>query len=495
MLPSRALLAGLLLTGALSTGSAALLIEAASASADSTTTQIITGPAGSGFFGEHVQVLTNGNYVVTDSSFDGAAADVGAVYLYDGATNQVISTLTGTRAGDRVGSGNVQEVGGSNFVVSSSLWANGPAAPHAGAVTWINGVTGLNGPVTAANSLVGSTTNDGVGSFNVAVLTNGNYTVVSPSWDNGGAFDAGAVTFGTGAAGVSGPVGSIRSLVGTVGGDMVGSSYVQPLTNGNYVVRSPYWTLSDLGAATWGSGTTGVSGPVTSTNSIIGGSSGDLVSFGGVTALKFGNYVVSSPYWSNTLPAAAAAGAATWGNGSGGTHGVVTSSNSLVGSNDSDQIGDGGIVDLTSDAYVVNSPRWGATNFGAVTRGGGPSGISGVVSTLNSITGSTADDLVGGGGVTPILSGNFVISSPNWNNSGQTKAGAATVGIGYLLNHFAVTPMNSMVGTFTNDSVSSGGVTPLTNSNFVVSSPDWGTTDIGASTWGSGIGGTVGNLG
>jgi len=62
-----------------------------------------------------------------------------------------------------------------------------------------DGVTALtngNYVVTAANSLVGSTASDNVGSGseNVKALTNGNYVVTSTSWDNGVLVDVGAVT-------------------------------------------------------------------------------------------------------------------------------------------------------------------------------------------------------------------------------------------------------------------------------------------------------------
>ncbi len=60
--------------------------------------------------------------------------------------------------------------------------------------------------VSAANSLVGSTANDQVGIGGVTALTNGNYVVSSPHWDNGAATDAGAVTWGSGTTGVSGAV-------------------------------------------------------------------------------------------------------------------------------------------------------------------------------------------------------------------------------------------------------------------------------------------------
>src|SRR5262245_54319835 len=68
----------------------------------------ILGPEGSGQFGTNVTILPNGNIVVTDPSYSvpGASA-VGAVYLYDGATGALITTLTGSSFYDQVGSGGV----------------------------------------------------------------------------------------------------------------------------------------------------------------------------------------------------------------------------------------------------------------------------------------------------------------------------------------------------------------------------------------------------
>ena len=59
------------------------------------------------------------------------------------------------------------------------------------------------GVVTVANSLVGSTANDQVGSLGVTALNNGNYVVRSPNWDNGTVVNAGAVTWGSGTTGVA----------------------------------------------------------------------------------------------------------------------------------------------------------------------------------------------------------------------------------------------------------------------------------------------------
>src|ERR1041384_2992803 len=180
----------------------------------------IIGPVGSGAFGTNVTVLPNGNFVVTDPAYDapGPIADVGAVYLYDGVTLAVISTLTSSSANDRVGSDGITVLGSGNFVARSTNWNNG-AATNAGAVTWGSGTSGVSGVVSAANSLVGSTANDSVGFPGVIALNNGNYVVRSTEWDNGAATNAGAVTWGNGITGVNGEVSAANSLVGTTAND------------------------------------------------------------------------------------------------------------------------------------------------------------------------------------------------------------------------------------------------------------------------------------
>ncbi len=491
--------AGILVIGActVSLGVGGPHFVSAATNVDATTTLTINGPTGSGHFGDYVTVLTNGNFVVDDPFFDGAAADIGAVYLYNGATNQLISRTTGSSAGDRVGSDEINEVGGGNFVINSSHWRLGAAA-NAGASTWVNGTTGLDGPVSALNSLVGSQPNDSVGVNGEAVLTNGNYVVLSPIWANGAVAKAGAATFGTGAAGVTGAVTAANSLVGTTFDDQVGTNAVA-LTNGNYVVASPIWGSANIGAVTWGNGTLGVVGVVSAGNSLIGGLANDAVGGDGVVPLTNGSYAVVSTTWSNTV-AAPNAGAVTWGNGTTGTpHGVVSSANSLVGTGNGDRVGKNGVTTLTNGNYVVDSSAWGgASNFGAVTWGSGTVGVHGTVSSANSLVGTTAQDTVGGGGVVALTNGNYVVASDYWDGVGGANAGAATWGNGVTGSPVgSVTAANSIVGSVANDFVSDGGVTALTNGNYVVNSPFWNGlgTDVGAVTWGNGNGGTVSTLG
>src|SRR5262245_18511403 len=96
-----------------------------------------------------------------------------------------------------------------------------------GAATWGSGTAGTTGAVSQANSLVGSSANDRVGE-DVIPLTNGNYVVGSPGWSSA----QGAATCESGTAGGTGAVSPANSLVGSTPGDEVGSD-VTRLRNGN----------------------------------------------------------------------------------------------------------------------------------------------------------------------------------------------------------------------------------------------------------------------
>lgn len=202
----------------------------------------IAGPPGSGQFGSQVTVLSNGNFVVTDPGYDitspSTILNVGAVYLYNGATRALISTLTGSTANDQTGLNNGFEPGvtalpNGNFVVKTFNWDDG-TTQNVGALTFCNGTTGCNGVVSAANSLVGSQMNDFVGGAGVRVLANGNYVVFSLNWDNGAAMDAGAHTWCSGTSGCTGAVSPANSLVGSTTNDRVGSTETALLKNGDY---------------------------------------------------------------------------------------------------------------------------------------------------------------------------------------------------------------------------------------------------------------------
>ena len=147
-------------------------------------------PTADGSFGSMVSVLNNGNVVVTNPHDDFGGMNAGAVYLFDGSSAALISTLVGSSPGDEVASG----------IFTGSQFVNA-----------------------------------------VIPLTNGNYVVLSPNWDG----ERGAVTWGSGEHEVSGMISAANSLVGSNPGDRVGTDFtarpITPLSDGNYVVSSINW--------------------------------------------------------------------------------------------------------------------------------------------------------------------------------------------------------------------------------------------------------------
>jgi hypothetical protein len=402
------------------------------------------GEFGSQFHG--ITVLANGNIGVTNPTDNFGGSNAGAVYLFDGLSGALISSLVGNSndsvgiSDEYVGISGITPLSNGNYVVDSLRW-NG----NRGAVTWGDGSTGISGIVSDANSLVGSNpggyvqgnpAGDLVG-LKVFTLGNGNYVVDSPLWNG----QRGAVTWGNGSTGTSGTVSDANSLVGSNPGDQVGGfRFLYPIgppslgclvtawSNGNYVVVSPLWN-GNRGAVTWGSGSTGVSGAVSNANSLVGSNPGDHV--GGHerqyrdgppdfvffdTALSNGNYVIGSPDWGGGR------GAVTWVNASTGTSGTISAANSLVGSNVSDEVGVNGyfnslVVPLSNGNYVIGSPNWHG-GLGAATWGDGSTGITGTISAANSLVGSKSGEKVGTGGVsnigvTALSNGNYLVDTPN----------------------------------------------------------------------------------
>ncbi len=480
----------------------AALLSAISVASISAPQVDVPGPSGSRAFGTSVTVLPNGNIVVTDPDWSGTAPRAGAVYLYSH-SGQMISALRGNAEDDRVGRGGVTVLSNGNFVVSSPEWRNG-AATDAGAVTWIDGDSGLEGQVSPENSLVGTSRRDLVGSNRVIGLSNGNYVICSANWRNGSAPVAGAVTWANGAVGLSGEVSPTNSLVGTKPGDEVGIGHVVVLDHGNFVVRSVGWH-GGRGAATWVDGDTGISGAVSARNSLIGTTSRDLVGFN-VVPLTNGNYVVVSPTWDRGMTADV--GAVTWASGESGLSGYVSDANSLVGRATRDHVGgrfndqDGrlgpAVSRLEGGDFVIASPEWDSdrvADVGAVTWVDGNAMSSGVVAENNSLMGAKSGDRVGSGAATPLRNGNYVVVSPWWSDDGMENAGAATWVRGGSPRVGVVSGFNSLTGSSSQDRIGSQGVVALDNGHYTVSSPKWdgsGSTDVGAVTWADGTSGRSG---
>ncbi|MCU1392124.1 MAG: hypothetical protein JWM34_552 [Ilumatobacteraceae bacterium] len=478
----------------ISTTSAVLIPRVAQAAF---TTDIV-GPAGSTAFGETVTVLANGNLVVIDSKASaGGYTNAGQISLYNGLTHALINTVTGSYVGDQVGSGQLIELPNSNFVVASPLWSS-----DRGAVTWINGTTGLSGIVSAANSAVGSQPQDEVGSSALVALANGNYVIGSSHWANSSTTSVGAATWAP-STGLRGPITPMNSLIGAVADDGVGYK-IQPLSNGHYVVvsASKNGSAASAGAVTWANGTTGRTGVVSFSNSLVGTHALDYVGRDGITEVAGGNYVVASTTWDYTsgMTTILDAGAVTWAKADGTTTGDVTAANSLHGDSDQDRVGSPGVTALTSGNYVVASSGWdylGADSTGAITwrTGSGASASQGSsITNTNSMIGNKQYDRVGSGGVRALANGNYVALSPGWGNGSASGAGAVTWGHGTGGTTGIVSQSNSLIGTQDSDGVGTNFI-ELTNGNYVVSSGGWANgsaTSAGAVTWGSGTTGVKG---
>ncbi len=464
----------------------------------------LTGNPGDGAGRGGVLELPNGNYMVTSSYWSFVR---GAVTFASGTVGVVgtissANSLVGGADFDEVGSAGISILANGNYVVKSPLWNS-----YRGAVTWGSATLGVKGIVSSSNSLVGSAEDDLVGreglDDGVKAMANGGYVVISTEWNG----ERGAVTRGGSSLGVKGIVSAANSIIGSLAGDAVGAGGVTELTNGNYTIASPLWN-NQAGAVTWCAVGGGPVGAVSSSNSLIGSKWADFVGNGRVTALLNGNYVVVSPSWGPGEESGY--GAVTWCSGTTGGKGAVTTANSLTGGDFFDEIGFGGVAALRDGHYAVSSPGW---NYGrgAVTWGNGTTGLSGPVSTANSFVGTQTGDNVGGGdttgfrdrpsgvcgGIIPLDGGAYLVNSPSWNagRGSVTRIGEAAARIG------TVTAGNSLTGTNPYDYVGLGvtisgqllvpGVSKVGSGNFVVNSPEWG-GGRGAVTWMSGTAGLTG---
>jgi len=379
------------------------------------------------YFGQESYLLNNGNFLVGSEQWDnGLAVDAGAVAWCNGTTGTgckgvvgVATALVGSTTNDKLGTKGVPLSNG-NFVIPTGNWDNPSGGiVNAGAVTFMNGTTGLVGAISASNSMVGSQANDKVGLRGVFQLANGNYVVASPEWNNDVFTRAGAATWVNGATGFNGTVTAANSLVGDHADAYVGIGGVVALTNGNYVVESPFWGHSGLlfaGAVTWGDGTTGIVGVVSMANSAFGATEGEKLGFLDTVALPNGNYIINSTNWGGG-GTANYTGAIRWGDGEGGTVGGLDATNSMVGSQEFDGLLLQPFI-LPNGDYIIYMPNWdngGIVNAGAIRRGSGTDQTTGLMDNSNALLGISAGELTG---ATFIIrpDNSFFISIPNWNN-------------------------------------------------------------------------------
>lgn len=427
----------------------------------------------------------------------GAASFIHGEHGVEGVVSET-NSLVGTRAADRLCSLGIVVLSDGDALVRSPGWDNGTQI-DAGAVTFVDGRIGRSGAVSSANSLTAATGFSKVGLFEPVALPNGSYVVLTPEWRSAAGIQCGAATFGSGAGGISGAISAANSLIGSQDGDSVGF-FADVLADGDFVVRSPLWdngAVREAGAATFGSAVGGVSGVVGPGNSLVGASEFDRVSNGGVVTLSSGHYVVLTPEF-DAFPAANV-GAVTWGSGVSGVSGVVSATNSLLGGGDSDRIGSLGAIALANGNYVVRSPEFRSSAFrgGAATlvSGGGPA--IGTVNVDNSLYGASALDRVSERAVVALSNGNYVVASPSWDNGALRDTGAITFGNGTTGIVGPVSAANSLVGEVVDQRFGSAPPIALADGRYALANTQWapaGGVARGAVIIASGIGGLTGTV-
>ncbi len=434
-----------------------------------------------------VTSLDGVHYAVLTSAWNSLRGAVTWVDSASPVTGPITSTnsLTGASAGDSVGGGGFNSVGSGHYIVRSPSWGG-----NKGAVTWFDIAAMTAGEVSSSNSLVGTTagtvtTGDRVGNT-FEFMDNNRVALRTPNWNNGAATRAGAITFVDAATGITGEVSSSNSLVGSAIDDRVGNSFFTNLGSGKYYTHTTAWG-ANAGALTWiDTAAAPLTGPLTTNNSLLGSAAGDRLGSDGISNLFNGKRLVRSPRWNSNR------GAVTWFDDATGTFGFISSANSLVGTTVDDFVGDDGFTNLGSKVAIFSS-EWnnGAATFaGAITWADAATGITGEVSSSNSLVGTTANDSVGGNGITFTTGSHYLVRTPNW--SGNTGAITWIDSAAPLVG--AITSSNSLVGAAAGDLIGSGGTSNFGTSGSLVFSPQWNGTR-GAVTLFNNVSGTFGIVG
>lgn len=427
--------------------------------------------------GFNVLALANGDYVVGSPGWSHLGTDNAGAATWGSGTagvRGVVGTgnsLYGTHEGDNVGSSMVALPDG-QYILLTPQWDNGSSL-NAGALTKASGPR--SGAIASGNSLVGAHAGSSVGSGGVTVLPNGAAVAAHPNWGLAGTPNIGAVMLIGPAQTPTGGISAANALVGTNSGDQVGSG-ITVLPDGRYVVSSPRWSGTS-GAVTVCSATGGCTGAVSASNSLVGRASGDEIGYRYNPPGEFprptiipvgGGFVVTSPHFDQFSMGLTDVGAVTFVPDS-GLVGPVTESNSLVGMTSFDRVGQA-VTPLANGNYVVTSHLWGGGGLerGAVTLVTATANRTGIVSPANSLVGSQNEHVVGRAGVFALASGNYVVASQ--------PTGAVTFGSGTTGVTGAITTGNSLM-TGPGDEIR---VHALANGNYVVVSGNMLTWGSGA---------------
>jgi hypothetical protein len=361
-----------------------------------------------------ITALSNGNFVLLQAGFDSTTTvNAGAVTWLSGTTPPTgrltgANSVVGSTADDFLNAG-ITALDNGYYVLRAPRWDNGATA-DVGAVTVMDGTQTSNMTISAANSLVGATANDYIGSAGTR-LSNGKFVIASPNWDDGNNADVGAVTVLDALNPITGTISAANSLIGSAVGDGVGTSIVSyqptigvfPSGATSFMVRSPNWdngAIVNAGAVTWMSQSAPITGPVTAANSLVGSSANDNV--GSLSISGAVRWIVLVGGWDNG--ATVNAGAACMMSPTQGLTGAVSSAGCAIGtSTNTNGLAVGSVSSINQNQWIIGfSSRktimipYSGTTAGEVKLEGSivsaqGRGIGGVkVTATNSMTGETA---------------------------------------------------------------------------------------------------------
>ena len=351
-------------------------------------------------------------------------------------------------------------------IVSNALW-NG----NRGALTYINEdfeALAAFGSICACNSLVGTTAGDKVGSGGITLLAPSTVAnaptviVSSPLWSKNGTLASfGAYTFFNAQAGAARGALSTsdgRSIYGNNVGDLSGASLY---TSASYNPMSVPAGKAVLVAPNYNAGKGGitlfdVTNPLAGASILSGSAVGDYVGNGGIYSVSGSQFLLRSPNFGGGVGALTYLDAANPP-----SSGVVSSANSLVGSSALDNLGGTNTLlgAVGSKTLVLNKSNAGSIYLMDTTA---VAGRTGVLDGNKGLVGSTVGDFVNASFNNDYYSaGKVFITAPNWDNGGATNAGAALRLDASLSNAPTGTigSGNALVGTSSVDRVGFSGVT------------------------------------
>ena len=349
-----------------------------------------------------------------------------------------------------LGSGTVLVYSG---VYGSVYFGSGyTAAGNLGAYTFINSASPVTGILGTSNSLMG-TTNYVVSG--VQVLANGAYIVQSGA--NGGSTAAdSSLAYGSATAGVHGSIASVGLLSGVDAYINLNTAPIEDLGGG-------YWAAAYSLGLTWGGPTVSRTGIVSGSNTLLGGTAPFGLGTSSSPSTKFVAAIPTANGGTGALMLLDASSATI--------PTTINASTALVGNSASDAIGSGGFVALGNGSAVYMSPGGSNSNGSAtlVDAANASTRLLGTVSSSNSLIGSSAGDQISSDGVIPIsTSGYWAVVSTNWNG----EKGAVTIfnGTGDLTG--VVSSANSLVGSTAGDNIGNGTYPQPQNSPYNPASSD-----------------------